>query len=91
MCPVTLINVVLECSRLFSMILLGMLMFSFLIYLDYIYLKIQNAKVLILFVVWFCNRFEQFVDYALDVPMIFVYRKNKYIACGGMSFRVILL
>ncbi|WJX54883.1 glutamate--cysteine ligase [Trifolium repens] len=31
--------------------------------------------------------FEQFVDYALDVPMIFVYRKNKYIACGGMSFR----
>ncbi|XP_057443737.1 glutamate--cysteine ligase, chloroplastic-like [Lotus japonicus] len=31
--------------------------------------------------------FEQFVDYALDVPMIFVYRKNKYIDCGGMSFR----
>ncbi|KAJ1416118.1 Glutamine synthetase/guanido kinase, catalytic domain [Sesbania bispinosa] len=31
--------------------------------------------------------FEQFVDYALDVPMMFVYRKNKYIDCGGMSFR----
>ncbi|WJX60294.1 glutamate--cysteine ligase [Trifolium repens] len=31
--------------------------------------------------------FEQFVDYALDVPMVFIYRKNKYIACGGMSFR----
>ncbi|XP_004511574.1 glutamate--cysteine ligase, chloroplastic-like [Cicer arietinum] len=37
----------------------------------------------------FCETFgfEQFVDYALDVPMIFVYRKNKYIACTGMSFR----
>ncbi|KAJ7952314.1 glutamate--cysteine ligase, chloroplastic-like [Quillaja saponaria] len=31
--------------------------------------------------------FEKYVDYALDVPMIFVYRKNKYIDCGGMSFR----
>nr|KYP38869.1 hypothetical protein KK1_039850 [Cajanus cajan] len=31
--------------------------------------------------------FEQYVDYALDVPMVFVYRKNKYIDCGGMSFR----
>lgn len=37
----------------------------------------------------FSYRFEQFVDYALDVPMMFVYRKNKYIDCGGMSFRVI--
>uniref|UniRef100_A0A5B7AQC1 Glutamate--cysteine ligase, chloroplastic n=1 Tax=Davidia involucrata TaxID=16924 RepID=A0A5B7AQC1_DAVIN len=31
--------------------------------------------------------FEQYVDYALDVPMYFVYRKNKYIDCTGMSFR----
>ncbi|XLU17974.1 glutamate--cysteine ligase, chloroplastic isoform X1 [Arachis hypogaea] len=31
--------------------------------------------------------FEQYVDYALDVPMMFVYRENKYIDCGGMSFR----
>ncbi|OIV94908.1 hypothetical protein TanjilG_22105 [Lupinus angustifolius] len=31
--------------------------------------------------------FEQYVDYALDVPMMFVYRNNKYIDCGGMSFR----
>ncbi|KAH8513440.1 hypothetical protein H0E87_006634 [Populus deltoides] len=31
--------------------------------------------------------FEQYVDYALDVPMYFVYRKEKYIDCTGMSFR----
>lgn len=30
--------------------------------------------------------FEQYVDYALDVPMYFVYRK-KYIDCSGLSFR----
>ncbi|KAK3005758.1 hypothetical protein RJ639_017570 [Escallonia herrerae] len=31
--------------------------------------------------------FEQYVDYALDVPMYFVYRNKKYIDCSGMSFR----
>ncbi|TXG50509.1 hypothetical protein EZV62_023033 [Acer yangbiense] len=31
--------------------------------------------------------FEQYVDYALDVPMYFVYHENKYIDCTGMSFR----
>ncbi|KAJ1406017.1 Glutamine synthetase/guanido kinase, catalytic domain [Sesbania bispinosa] len=31
--------------------------------------------------------FEQYVDYALDVPMYFVYRKQKYIDCTGMTFR----
>jgi glutamate--cysteine ligase len=31
--------------------------------------------------------FEQYVDYALDVPMYFVYRNGKYIDCAGMSFR----
>ncbi|KAF5197789.1 Glutamate--cysteine ligase [Thalictrum thalictroides] len=31
--------------------------------------------------------FEQYVDYALDVPMYFIYRKKKYIDCAGMSFR----
>lgn len=31
--------------------------------------------------------FEQYVDYALDVPMYFVYRNKKYINCAGMSFR----
>ncbi|KAL8138925.1 hypothetical protein V2J09_004926 [Rumex salicifolius] len=33
------------------------------------------------------RRFEQYVDYALDVPMYFVYRENKYVDCSGMSFR----
>lgn len=31
--------------------------------------------------------FEQYVDYALDVPMYIVYRNKKYIDCTGMSFR----
>ncbi|KAK0588277.1 hypothetical protein LWI29_037099 [Acer saccharum] len=31
--------------------------------------------------------FEQYVDYALDVPMYFVYHENKYIDSTGMSFR----
>ncbi|XP_020974841.1 glutamate--cysteine ligase, chloroplastic isoform X2 [Arachis ipaensis] len=31
--------------------------------------------------------FEQYVDYALDVPMYFVYRKKKYVDCTGMTFR----
>ncbi|KAG7621478.1 Glutamate--cysteine ligase GCS2 [Arabidopsis suecica] len=34
--------------------------------------------------------FEQYVDYALDVPMYFAYRKNKYIDCTGMTFRQFL-
>ena len=31
--------------------------------------------------------FERYVDYALDVPMYFVYRKGEYIDALGMSFR----
>ncbi len=31
--------------------------------------------------------FEQWVDYALDVPMYFVYRDGKYIDASGQSFR----
>ncbi len=31
--------------------------------------------------------FERYVDYALDVPMYFVYRGGKYIDALGMSFR----
>ncbi|WP_417742748.1 glutamate--cysteine ligase [Salipiger sp.] len=31
--------------------------------------------------------FERYVDYALDVPMYFVYRDGKYIDALGMSFR----
>ena len=31
--------------------------------------------------------FERYVDYALDVPMYFVYRDGKYIDVAGQSFR----
>ncbi len=31
--------------------------------------------------------FERYVDYALDVPMYFVYRDGRYIDCSGQSFR----
>ncbi|XP_065618869.1 glutamate--cysteine ligase, chloroplastic-like [Quercus suber] len=31
--------------------------------------------------------FERYIDYALDVPMVCVYRQKKYIDCAGMSFR----
>lgn len=31
--------------------------------------------------------FEHYVDYALDVPMYFVYREGKYIDASGLSFR----
>ncbi len=31
--------------------------------------------------------FERYVQYALDVPMYFVYRNGKYIDCAGQSFR----
>ena len=31
--------------------------------------------------------FEQYVDYALDVPMYFVYRNDRYIDVTGQSFR----
>ena len=31
--------------------------------------------------------FERYVDYALDVPMYFVYRDERYIDVAGASFR----
>jgi glutamate--cysteine ligase len=31
--------------------------------------------------------FEQYVDYALDVPMYFVRRGGQYVDCSGLSFR----
>ncbi|KAL3690679.1 hypothetical protein R1sor_004330 [Riccia sorocarpa] len=33
------------------------------------------------------GRFENYVDYALNVPMFFFYRKNKYMDCIGLSFK----
>jgi glutamate--cysteine ligase len=35
--------------------------------------------------------FERYVDYALDVPMYFVYRKGRYIDAAGASFRSFLV
>jgi glutamate--cysteine ligase len=34
--------------------------------------------------------FERYVDYALDVPMYFVYRDGRYIDASGQSFRAFL-
>ncbi|HTQ15604.1 MAG TPA: glutamate--cysteine ligase [Rhizomicrobium sp.] len=34
--------------------------------------------------------FERYVDYALDVPMYFVYREGRYIDVAGRSFRAFL-
>ena len=34
--------------------------------------------------------FERYTDYALNVPMYFVYRAGKYIDCAGQSFRAFL-
>ncbi|KAI4326958.1 hypothetical protein L6164_019468 [Bauhinia variegata] len=60
------------------------------------YLSIRSVKVnevdksrtgMLPFVFYDTFGFEQYVDYALDVPMVFVYRRNKYIDCSGMSFR----
>ena len=31
--------------------------------------------------------YERYTDYALDVPMYFIYRNGKYIDCAGQSFR----
>jgi glutamate--cysteine ligase len=31
--------------------------------------------------------YERYVDYALDVPMYFIYRSGRYIDCSGASFR----
>ncbi|KAM2609179.1 hypothetical protein TB1_037428 [Malus domestica] len=33
------------------------------------------------------RRFEQYVEYALDIPMYFVYRNKRHFDCTGMTFR----
>lgn len=45
-----------------------------------------NFTTLSVVLIWY--RFEQYVDYALDVPMYFAYRNKKYVDCTGMTFRV---
>ncbi|HRO03255.1 MAG TPA: glutamate--cysteine ligase [Terricaulis sp.] len=34
--------------------------------------------------------FERYAEYALDVPMYFVYRDGKYLDCSGQSFRAFM-
>jgi glutamate--cysteine ligase len=34
--------------------------------------------------------YERYTDYALDVPMYFIYRDNKYIDCAGQSFHAFM-
>jgi len=75
----------------------GILPFVFYDNFGYVYLFLILLSILLHFLmiqslIFFGRlcRFEQYVDYALDVPMVFVYRQNKYIDCRDMSFRVII-
>ncbi|PQM34608.1 glutamate--cysteine ligase chloroplastic [Prunus yedoensis var. nudiflora] len=36
---------------------------------------------------YFLHRFEKYVEYALDIPMYFVYRNKRHFDCTGMTFR----
>ena len=61
---------------------------GFLSYRSHIWTDVDNARAGMLPFVFedgFC--FERYVDYALDVPMYFVYRDGKYIDVAGKSFR----
>ncbi|KAI8023682.1 hypothetical protein LOK49_LG03G00690 [Camellia lanceoleosa] len=48
--------------------------------------RINNRTGMLPFVFDDSFGFEQYVDYALDVPMYFIYRKNKYIDCTWNDF-----
>jgi glutamate--cysteine ligase len=61
---------------------------GFLSYRSQIWTDVDNARSGMLpFVFESGFGFEQYVDYALDVPMYFVYRQGKYIDVAGKSFR----
>ncbi len=61
---------------------------GFLSYRSHIWTDVDNARSGMLpFVFEDGFGFEQYVDYALDVPMYFVYRNGKYIDVAGKSFR----
>ena len=61
---------------------------GFLSYRSQIWTDVDNARSGMLpFVFESGFGFEQYVDYALDVPMYFVYRDGKYIDVAGKSFR----
>lgn len=61
---------------------------GFLSYRSHIWTDTDNARAGMLpFVFEEGMGFERYVDYALDVPMYFVYRNGKYIDVSGKSFR----
>jgi glutamate--cysteine ligase len=64
---------------------------GFLSYRSHIWTDVDNARSGML--PWVFEdgmSFERYVDYALDVPMYFVYRDGKYIDVAGKSFRKFL-
>src|SRR5580698_8678203 len=61
---------------------------GFLSYRSHIWTDVDNSRAGML--PWVFDdgmSFERYVDYALDVPMYFVYRDGKYIDVAGRSFR----
>jgi glutamate--cysteine ligase len=61
---------------------------GFLSYRSQIWTDVDNARAGMLpFVFESGFGFERYVDYALDVPMYFVYRDGRYIDVAGKSFR----
>jgi glutamate--cysteine ligase len=61
---------------------------SFLSYRSHIWTDVDNQRSGMLpFVFEDGFGFERYVDYALDVPMYFVYRDGKYLDVAGKSFR----
>jgi len=61
---------------------------GFLSYRSHIWTDVDNARAGMLpFVFERGFGFERYVDYALDVPMYFVYRDGRYIDVAGKSFR----
>jgi glutamate--cysteine ligase len=61
---------------------------GFLSYRSHIWLDVDKARTGMLpFVFEDGFGFERYVDYALDVPMYFVYRQGRYIDASGQSFR----
>jgi len=61
---------------------------GFLSYRSHIWTDVDNARAGMLpFVFEDGFGFERYVDYALDVPMYFVYRAGNYIDVSGKSFR----
>jgi glutamate--cysteine ligase len=61
---------------------------GFLSYRSHIWTDVDNARAgMVPFVFENGFSFERYVDYALDVPMYFVYRDGRYIDVAGKSFR----